>query len=743
MQYEAFFNIATEFPPFPYQSAFHKRDRTHFTCTLSAPTGLGKTETIAVDWLHGILHHRPNTPTRLVITLPMRSLTHQTADRIENILTNLKNAQIDHEISIHTLVGGTGLPPDRTWLNNIDRPCIILGTQDQILSRQLFRGYGCSRWEWPIHGALLNNDVRIVADETQLMGVGYMTTALLQHLRETHETYGRSELILCSATLDLRPLTTARLNHTKCAIGPDDYAHPKASLKLGMKKVLHKIQIAKTVIAKTVITEHIPNTLSLIIVNTVDDAITIAATIKQDLPVLLLHSRFRGADRATLTSKLKDFIGVVIATQVIEAGIDLDARKLFTIACPWASFVQRCGRAGRNGKYTECDVYLLDIEGIRSTAQPLPYKAIEIKAFYDRADNLISAGIGDLMAVTPPPQNNGKNYLKLGILNGLFDNHPGNSGDQVAQFIREDIETRIKLLWRDNVTNNAPIAPPSELEAVNLRINKATKFLKTVNYWIWDDRTETWIDKTNQIDDECYVCCDRTAGGYSDSLGFTGNTQDIPPIIVLPPKIKNAMQWPKSQDVTLTVHSMDAKHFATQICNDLSHLLNNKSTALVTRAAHLHDWGKAHPQFQDACNASGEIWAKRNGGMGRYSRPGFRHELASAIALLTYDSEASLDLAYLISAHHGKCRMQIANFDFISNQVGLRGIKTGDILPPIDLGNGEIMPSVTIEELSPADWNQEMLKVLGYRGVFKLGFLETIVRIADWRASDRRTVKPH
>jgi len=749
MHYEAFFNIATGFPPFPYQSAFHRRDalcsigdhRTYPTCTLSAPTGLGKTETITVDWLHGILYDRPNTPTRLVITLPMRSLTHQTADRIENILTNLKNAQINHEISVHTLVGGTGLSPDRTWLDNIDRPCIILGTQDQILSRQLFRGYGCSRWEWPIHGALLNNDVRIVADETQLMGVGYTTTALLQHFRETHETYGRSELIVCSATLDLRPLTTAKLNHTKCTIGPDDYAHPIAARKLGMKKVLHKIQISQTEIAKTVITEHIPNTLSLVIVNKVDDAIAVAATIEKDLPVLLLHSRFRGADRATLTAKLKDFIGVVIATQVIEAGIDLDARKLFTIACPWASFVQRCGRAGRNGDYTECDVYLLDIEGMRSTAQPLPYTAIEIKAFYDRSDQLISAGIGDLMAVTPPPQNNGKKYLKLGILNGLFDNHPGNSGDQVAQFIREDIETGIKLLWRDEVKNNAPIAPPTELEAVNLRINKATKFLKTVNYWIWDDRIETWIDKTNQIDDECYVCCDRSAGGYSDSLGFTGNPQDIPPIIVLPPKTKNAMQWPKSQDVTLTVHSMDANHFAKQICNNLSHLLDDDSTALVTRAAHLHDWGKAHPQFQNACNAPGEIWAKRNGGMGRYSRPGFRHELASAIALLMHDREASLDLAYLISAHHGKCRMQIANFDFISNQVGLRGIKTGDILPPIDLGDGEIMPSVTIEELSPADWNQGIETILTNRGAFKLSFLETIVRIADWRASDRRTIK--
>lgn len=743
MVYEEFFNVATGFPPFPFQSAFHYRDRSYSTCTLSAPTGLGKTETVAVDWLHGILYDRINTPTRLIIMLPMRSLTHQTASRIQGLLENLKNAQINPGISIHTLVGGTGFSPDRTWLNNIDLPSILVGTQDQILSRQLFRGYGCSRWEWPIHGALLNNDIRIVADETQLMGVGYTTTVLLQMLRKKCETYGPSELILCSATLDLRPLTTAKLEYTQHTIGPDDYIHPVASRKLCMKKVLHKLQISQIKISSKVIEEHIPNTLSLVIVNKVDMAISITADIQGILPVFILHSRFRGADRSILTTKLQGFTGVVIATQVIEAGIDLDARKLFTVACPWASFVQRCGRAGRNGSYKECDIYLLDIEEIRSAVKPLPYRATEIKDFYSRADKLISAGIGDLMAVDSPPQNNGRHHLNSGILKGLFDNYPSNSGDNVAHFIREDIDIGIKLLWRDDVMSNVPIDPPSELEAVNLRISKASKFLTNINYWVWDNRSETWMDNTNKPSDESYVCCDRLSGGYSEFLGFTGDAKDIPTTINLTSKSKNVTQWPKSQNVTLTIHSTDSKEFAGQICCHLSHILNDESTDLVIRASHLHDWGKAHPQFQTACNAPGEIWAKRNGGMNRYSRPGFRHELASAIALILHDPQASIDLAYLISAHHGKCRMQITNFDFIPGQIGLRGIKTGDILPSVNLGNGEVIPSVIMEELSPSEWKQEVEIVLDDRGAFQLSFLETIVRIADWRASARRVLKSY
>jgi CRISPR-associated endonuclease/helicase Cas3 len=85
----------------------------------------------------------------------MRTLTHQTFDRVGKILQRL---QLDTEVTIHKLVGGTGETMDRSWCNYIDRPSIIIGTQDQILSRQLFKGYATSRWEWSVHAALLNND---------------------------------------------------------------------------------------------------------------------------------------------------------------------------------------------------------------------------------------------------------------------------------------------------------------------------------------------------------------------------------------------------------------------------------------------------------------------------------------------------------------------------------------------------------------------------------------------------------
>ena len=46
-------------------------------------------------------------------------------------------------------------------------------------------------------------------------------------------------------------------------------------------------------------------------------------------------------------NKLKD--GIIVATQVIEAGIDIDAARMVTDIAPYISLVQRFGRVNRAG----------------------------------------------------------------------------------------------------------------------------------------------------------------------------------------------------------------------------------------------------------------------------------------------------------------------------------------------------------------------------------------------------------
>src|SRR5205085_11235216 len=75
---------------------------------------------------------------------------------------------------VHVLMGGE--QPD-DWDLHPERNVVIVGTQDMPLSRLLNRGYGMSRYRWPMHFGLLGNDCLWVLDEVQLMGSGLATTA--------------------------------------------------------------------------------------------------------------------------------------------------------------------------------------------------------------------------------------------------------------------------------------------------------------------------------------------------------------------------------------------------------------------------------------------------------------------------------------------------------------------------------------------------------------------------------------
>jgi len=206
--------------PHPYQ----ERLATEGEATpqlLNVPTGLGKTAAAVLAWLwrrrFADEKIRNQTPRRLVYCLPMRVLVEQTfgesvkwLDRLgllagiadwtetgpDGLPTNearlrrnsngqgcgyepnsaaacrddwasQNGGQGQHPIAVHLLMGGE----QRTdWALWPERDAILIGTQDMLLSRALNRGYGMSRYRWPMHFGLLSSDCQWVFDEVQLMG---------------------------------------------------------------------------------------------------------------------------------------------------------------------------------------------------------------------------------------------------------------------------------------------------------------------------------------------------------------------------------------------------------------------------------------------------------------------------------------------------------------------------------------------------------------------------------------------
>jgi CRISPR-associated endonuclease/helicase Cas3 len=100
--------------------------------------------------------------------------------------------------------------------------------------------------------------------------------------------------------------------------------------------------------ALTKIIDESDFTHALVIFNTVEDAIKFYKQLKVANKILL-HSRFTEEDRKKKFEELKLFINgrirsVIVATQTVEAGVDVSSDLLITEVAPASSLIQRFGR---------------------------------------------------------------------------------------------------------------------------------------------------------------------------------------------------------------------------------------------------------------------------------------------------------------------------------------------------------------------------------------------------------------
>ena len=366
--------------PYPYQEQLAYNSA--WPELLDIPTGMGKTAAVTMAWLYkrGWRKGGRNagidaaTPRRLVWCLPMRVLVEQTQENIRGWLEKLDILGVAGEgkVSVHLLMGGE--PGLKTWAEHPEEDMVLIGTQDMLLSRALMRGYGMSRYQWPIHFALLHNDCLWAFDEVQLMGAGLTTSAQLEAFRRNKFPLAKSSRsIWLSATLRRDWLGTVDLADQL----PDfnrleltDADRIQAAERLDARKALHPADVSLTREATTkngkkayieklsqvILEKHSPDSQTLVILNRVDRAQQLFQQIQQartEHDDLLIHARFRPVERRRQNEKLSastpDRIPdrIIVATQAIEAGVDISSKTLFTELAPWSSLVQRFGRCNR------------------------------------------------------------------------------------------------------------------------------------------------------------------------------------------------------------------------------------------------------------------------------------------------------------------------------------------------------------------------------------------------------------
>ncbi|MCA9677043.1 MAG: CRISPR-associated helicase Cas3' [Myxococcales bacterium] len=764
--YEEMFQAATANRPFPYQVAF--ATGASLPALVRAPTGAGKTATAVLGWLWRRRFHadeavRTETPRRLVFCLPMRTLVEQTAQVAGSWLERLG---LRDQVGLHMLMGGA---VDEAWEAHPERDTILIGTQDQLLSRALNRGYGMSRYRWPVHFALLNNDALWILDEVQLMGPGLSTSAQLDAFRAALGTQRPCRSVWMSATLSTRRLRTVDLGARDLPaleLTAADLDHSVLARRHHARKVLAPAQAEGgdvRAVAAEIVAVH-GDGLTLAVVNRVARARDLYAAVREragDVAVRLIHSRFRPDDRARIQAEaLADgWSGILIATQAIEAGVDLSARVLFTELASWSSLVQRFGRCNRRGEHAEALVRWIDV----ADEDAAPYEPSDLQRARARLAELSECGPAALAAIGTDEQEPALPVIRRRDLLQLFDTEPDLVGHDldISRYVREASQRDVQVAWRSFDREPEAESPePHRRELCTVPVYELEKLLKAHTGWRWAGAAGRW-ERVRDPVPGMVVLLPVTAGGYSPELGWTGSGRHIPPPVDVAAGLpdaddREALSFACSTFVTLADHAQDVFEEASALQAALG---TDAPWPEILRSARWHDLGKAHPVFQemiisgladdDPRRAVGP-WAKSDGRPGaRSARPGFRHELVSALVLLR---EGGSDLeAYLVAAHHGKVRTTIRSRPGEREPVpplGPRfalGVWDHDQVPLVDLQGVASQPAeldLEIMELGRGaagpSWTERTARLLAEHGPFRLAFWETLVRVADWRGTARR-----
>ena len=647
---------------------------------LIAPTGSGKTAGVTLGWAAHRLREPVTTPRRLVWCLPMRALVEQTASAARGWFDRLNDRGMGEGLlpgpgDVHVLMGGV---ESGRWLEWPELPAVIVGTQDMLLSRALMRGYASSRTVWPMEFALLHTDTQWVFDEVQLMGAGRATSAQLEAFRRddsvnqgdaghAHASSARSLWI--SATLEPEWLKTVdfpapaensnKLRRVDPSQEPGDRLRRLANAKktLTLASVAPESSKATDIkeyvddLARSVRRSHRRGHVTLVILNGVKRAQDVHAALVKEMKstatppdLALVHGRFRPADRQRELEKVMDgHCGpsdvIVVATQAVEAGVDFSAAVLWTELAPWSSMVQRFGRANRYAELEGADVRWLDVLARAKDAKDadtlaLPYSTGDMKAARMRLRTLTDAAPARLPPagdIDPPLR-----VIRRKDLDDLFDTDPDLTGFDVdiSPYIRDADDADVRVFWRDmsSIGNTPPHAEAEELCPVP--ISAARDWLKKLGkqqqsvfvrdpQWRHVDGTASavppgWIRLIQDPWPGLVLLADTGAGGYTEAMGFTGDTKDIPKAVFRQPRSDgepaDAREGehggesethdadPRSEigrPVLLTAHLRHVEKEARGLCDALR--VDADIRAAVVRPHGGMIWGRCMTTFRKPC----------------------------------------------------------------------------------------------------------------------------------------------
>lgn len=842
MSFDAFFSEMTNLPvAHPWQSRLGN-DPTPRDRLVRVPTGLGKTAGVVASWLyHRVRRADPAWPTRLVLVLPMRVLVEQTHREVAAWL-----ARVAPGVRVHLLMGGRC---EDEYALTPEVPAVLVGTQDMVLSRALMRGYAAGRARWPVDFGLLHRDALWILDEVQLMDTGLATSVQLAALRAT----GARPTVSWWMSATLQPSWFRTVDF---APRVDDLWRDRTRVE-PTERVGGTWDVTKTLVRAPTVADpgavaeraaegHTAGTLTLVVVNRVERAVEVFKALRKRAPAAelrLVHSRFRGQERRGWAT---DFLRrdapmpaagrIVVATQVVEAGVDVGARLLITDLAPWPSLVQRFGRAARYaGEHGRIEV-VGPVPPDAGAAAPYDLGALgaadvalggladaSVRSLEEHEPTLPEDTLAALYPYAPA------HVLRRPDLRDLFDTTADLSGAEldISRFVRSGEERDVSVFWRPVDGEPEAELQPHRDELCAVPFLSARKWLDGAHAWRWSYPDGEWVRLDalglRRIVPGAVVLVRASEGGYDVERGFDPKSKR--PVPTAPPAATTSAgtafdagadgegsdalsRLSPASDPWKTVgfHGREVGEQADALARALG--LADDLRALLALAGRWHDHGKTHPGFQRSLRAGGRVEARfptprvdlAKAPDGAWIPPrsrtpkGYRHELASALALLellrrAVPTHAALvgpweelverppetpDLAehplarelaalsaeafdlvvWLVATHHGKvrCALLPAPGD---PEGRIRGVADGDELPGVQVadaaGEPVQVPAVTLR-LDPAQlglswrygasWTDRVERLRSRWGDAELAWLEAVFRSADVRASMSTVTDP-